>query len=443
MFKGIFTEIFKLSYYYDIGFNIGKNSGNMGLPMMGSATDSMLNTVFTQQFQGFVSPNNELNSLNNLAILEASTSRMGSGQMAMPQMGFPMPQGNSAMPQSSPLDALFKSFENLFSNMQLGGVRNSNAPATPQSNNVGEYSSANIDFSKFPYISKKNISQINTLRPEMQVSVVELIRRAHAVGIDGIEVTSAYRDFKTQMKKFLASKGDGSVADPRTSQHVKRNAVDLNMNRKLNPKQYAMLGKIWKDMGYTYGMDFRKFRERWHFDGRPDIMENKGVASTWFAQHGKSVAWANLSGGSNNGLAVRSQYSPLINKVAKEYGINARLFSFVIHDESTGDKKAISKKGALGLGQLMPRTARAMGVKNPFDPEDNLRGSARYFKILLNKYHGDAKLTLAAYNWGPAKVDRAIAKAHSTDYNLVAPHIFSGTQGYVSSILRKYHSAAI
>lgn len=140
--------------------------------------------------------------------------------------------------------------------------------------------------------------------------------------------------------------------------------------------------------------------------------------------------------------ALPSQYSDLIQKIADEQGSDAKLISCLMHAESRGNKNAISRTGAQGLMQLMPGTAKSMGVTDPFDPEQNIRGGTKYLNILLKKYNGDKRLALAAYNWGGAKVDRAIAKANSTNYDAVAPYIYSGTQVYVANIMQRYNAAS-
>ena len=80
----------------------------------------------------------------------------------------------------------------------------------------------------------------------------------------------------------------------------------------------------------------------------------------------------------------------------------------MIEIESRGNPKARSKAGALGLLQLMPGTAKAMGIKNPLDPKQNIRGGTQYFNEMLTKFNNDTELALAAYNWGPGNLRKAI-----------------------------------
>jgi soluble lytic murein transglycosylase-like protein len=96
-------------------------------------------------------------------------------------------------------------------------------------------------------------------------------------------------------------------------------------------------------------------------------------------------------------------YGSLVAKAAKKNGINRRLLSSVIRAESNFHPRAVSPKGALGLMQLMPATARSLAVRHPFDPAENVQAGARYLKELLGTF-GSVKLALAAYNAGPATV---------------------------------------
>jgi soluble lytic murein transglycosylase-like protein len=99
-------------------------------------------------------------------------------------------------------------------------------------------------------------------------------------------------------------------------------------------------------------------------------------------------------------------YDDLISEHAHNNGLRTDLVRAVIQVESAFNVYARSAKGALGLMQLMPATIRQYGVKNPFDPDDNLRAGAAYLRELLDRYENNEQLALAAYNAGPGAVDR-------------------------------------
>jgi len=101
-----------------------------------------------------------------------------------------------------------------------------------------------------------------------------------------------------------------------------------------------------------------------------------------------------------------TQYDPYIELVAAETGLSSSLIKAVALVESGFDPMAISPKGAQGLMQLMPATARQLGVRNAFDPVENLRAGATYLRKMLDEFDGNLNLALAAYNAGPAAVRR-------------------------------------
>jgi soluble lytic murein transglycosylase-like protein len=105
--------------------------------------------------------------------------------------------------------------------------------------------------------------------------------------------------------------------------------------------------------------------------------------------------------------AGRAGYDPHIKTAAEKYRIPVELLRAVMAVESNYDARAVSEKGAVGLMQLMPRTAQDMYVGDIWDPAQNIDGGARYLRTLANQYQGDVVKTLAAYNAGPDAVRRA------------------------------------
>jgi soluble lytic murein transglycosylase len=99
------------------------------------------------------------------------------------------------------------------------------------------------------------------------------------------------------------------------------------------------------------------------------------------------------------------RYDGLIGLTAREHSVQPALVKAVIAAESNFDPAAVSRKGARGLMQLMPHTAEALGVGDPFQPAENVRGGTRYLRHMLDRY-GDLERALAAYNAGPSAVDR-------------------------------------
>lgn len=120
-------------------------------------------------------------------------------------------------------------------------------------------------------------------------------------------------------------------------------------------------------------------------------------------------------------------FEPIIFQAAKRYDIDAAMIKAIIMAESSFNPKAVSIKGAKGLMQLMPGTAEYLGVEDSFDPAHNIDGGVRYFKTLLDRFHDDIKLALAAYNAGSRNVRK---------YGGVPP--FRATQSYIDKVLKYY-----
>jgi soluble lytic murein transglycosylase-like protein len=124
-----------------------------------------------------------------------------------------------------------------------------------------------------------------------------------------------------------------------------------------------------------------------------------------------------------------ARYDHHIRKAALSHRIDPLLIKAIIHTESNFDQYAVSNRGAQGLMQLMPGTAKLMRVMNPFDPAENINGGTQYFRHLLNSYEGDLTLSLAAYNAGPGRVTK----------NGSLPEI-KETREYVSRVMQRYRS---
>lgn len=103
---------------------------------------------------------------------------------------------------------------------------------------------------------------------------------------------------------------------------------------------------------------------------------------------------------------MASDYEEIIKRASQLHGVSPDLIRRVLRTESAGNPRAVSSKGARGLMQLMPDTAKEVGVTNPDDPEQNIMGGTKYLRKMLDRYNGDETKALAAYNWGPGNLDK-------------------------------------
>lgn len=144
------------------------------------------------------------------------------------------------------------------------------------------------------------------------------------------------------------------------------------------------------------------------------------TASTWYRN------WGRAGLGAIDGQRRRA-FDRIIREAAVRHGVDESLVKAVIRVESDFHARAVSPKGALGLMQLMPATARRHRVARVFEPRDNVEGGVRHLSFLIRRYQGNLRLVLAAYNAGESAVDR---------YNGIPP--YAETVAYVERVLA-YH----
>ena len=154
------------------------------------------------------------------------------------------------------------------------------------------------------------------------------------------------------------------------------------------------------------------------------VTDANGVTTTTIDTDAVSGTSTDFSSQLNERLKADSSLEMIFEKAAKTYGVDVELLKAMAKAESDFDPNATSRSGAMGIMQLMPATAKGLGVTDAYDPEQNIMGGAKYIASLLEKYDGNVSYALAAYNAGSGNVDK---------YGGIPP--FEETQNYVTKIL--------
>jgi soluble lytic murein transglycosylase-like protein len=150
---------------------------------------------------------------------------------------------------------------------------------------------------------------------------------------------------------------------------------------------------------------------------------------------GTGAGWLRLPPG------VQARFTEEIKEIAGRYGVSASLVESVIRVESSFNPSAISRKGAQGLMQLMPQTASSLGVRNAFDPKQNIEGGVRHLRYLIDRYPGNLPLAVAAYNAGEGAVDRHRGippYAETQDY---VRKVLNGGGGALSQVIYRFEDS--
>ncbi len=216
------------------------------------------------------------------------------------------------------------------------------------------------------------------------VSFEKLSTIANRIDAAVIKGTHRTSDFRADLIDAIKQSSHASAPDKDTLMLIVR-TIQVEMNRRLlnsvldSSMEIQLLSTT---LPLNYNMGGRSDAFGLKMDNEPKPPEGK-------TQSGQKI------------------YDSMIIEAARENGVDEHLIQSVIKAESGFDPAARSPKGAMGLMQLMPETAKELGVKDPYDPRQNIMGGARYLKRLLDRYDGHVDSALAAYNWGMGNLERS------------------------------------
>ena len=199
------------------------------------------------------------------------------------------------------------------------------------------------------------------------------------------------------------------------------------ISRSTMPKYLLSLGLILLCLPVYLQAEFYVYKEN---DGTSWITDRKMPQEkyTLMATIGRPTAVVSCKNMTPTKLEKRANdYKDAIDAYSIAYEVDPKLVKAIIATESCFDRKAISSVGARGLMQLMPATAKELGVKDSFNANSNIRGGIKYFSLMLERFNDNTELALAAYNAGPHAVEK---------YGGIPP--YAETKGYVKKVLKRY-----
>ncbi|NIP38164.1 MAG: lytic transglycosylase domain-containing protein [Candidatus Dadabacteria bacterium] len=186
---------------------------------------------------------------------------------------------------------------------------------------------------------------------------------------------------------------------------------------------FLLLSCIFTSYGYTQSYYYKKQGDTVVYTNlQPSSGGFKTLKTPWGKTRKKKINYGSTR--------YSDGYNKEIIRAAHKYSLDPNIIKAIIKIESNFDPKAVSRKGAMGLMQLMPQTALGLGVSNPFNPAQNIQGGTKYFRKLMNMFSGNIKLALAGYNAG----ENAVIK-----YGYTIPP-YNETENYVEKVLYHYNN---
>ena len=231
--------------------------------------------------------------------------------------------------------------------------------------------------------------------------------------------------FSSRIQNLIDTSGKDAALQRAIEIKQRVNALEAQLNpaKNVETSVEAKFANVLKDSS-NENVKFRLTNQS-RFDALTKMPEISQLAAIKAAKNNETID--SIKAVQNVQNNSKSQIREMISQIAQKHGVDEKLVNAVIKQESGFNPNATSHCGAMGLMQLMPATAKGLGVKDAYNPMQNVDGGVRYLKSMLDKYNGNVVLALAAYNAGSGAVDK---------YKDVPP--YKETQNYVKSILANY-----
>jgi hypothetical protein len=259
-----------------------------------------------------------------------------------------------------------------------------------------------------------------------------------------IQITDGGRTYAQQVD--VRRRKPNLAAKPGNSNHEIGTAADIASQwvRNLSNAQLKKYGlyKSALSKGETWHVDLiendgRSNRDTVAYLGGVKPKSGGSAGGGYLRPSGSLSSSSRSSGGRGSGVAYRqvpSSISGIVDQAAQKYKVNPNLIAAIIKKESTFKNNLRSGAGAMGYMQLMPGTARDLGVRNAMDPTQNIMGGTKYIRQMLENYGGNVELALAAYNWGAGNLNKA-RRRYGSSWSSIRSHAPKETRDYVDKIM--------
>ncbi|KJR43827.1 Lytic transglycosylase-like, catalytic domain protein [Candidatus Magnetoovum chiemensis] len=219
-------------------------------------------------------------------------------------------------------------------------------------------------------------------------------------------------DFREVLSKSFSKSSEPTSLDIKVASFLNQVMEDvLKATISDEGNNFPQLGNYFPSLGSSSlslyaNMSLQSLSKNQQYDKKPLDSSSESLTNSEAVKANAQSPIAFSPSSSKESTAYTSDYEDMVKSAASEYSVDPELIHAVIMVESGGNSEAVSRCGAKGLMQLMPATAKDLGVRNSLDPKENIMGGTKYLSQLIKRYDGDTRRALAAYNWGMGNVEK-------------------------------------